>query len=286
MANRTRAGIVLLVLAQGLAGCDSARPIPPLGPSGVPQPISEPIPSPRGGGQMRGLVKDTAFRPLAGAIVEVIGGPSTGTSTTTDGAGQFSLAGVFDDTTRFRASKDDHVASTAALTSAFGWISFHLAVLAPPVNMAGDYTLTFEADSGCTTLPAALRTRTYAATVTLNSAEIQGWAPVPPNTVFNLTLDGASVQDDGIAAIGTAGDFVAFALFNDGLPYIVEEVAPKIFVAITGYAEISAGVSTGSTAFSGWIAHLDYNPLVAPSRSGATLVSCESKSHRLIVTRR
>ncbi len=184
-------------------------------------------------------------------------------STTTDGAGQFSLSGVFDNTAQFRASKEDHVASTTTLNNPLGgWISFHLAVLAPPVSMAGDYTLTFVADSACTSLPAALKTRTYAATVTPNSADPAGWAPVPPNTVFNLSLDGASVQDDGVAAIGTAGHFVAFALFVDGLPYIVEEVAPRVFVAITGYAEISAGMSTGSTAFSGWIEHLDENPLV------------------------
>lgn len=102
----------------------------------------------------------------------------------------------------------------------------------------------------------------------------------------SLTLSGASVQDEGIAAIGTAGEFTAFALFNDGLPYIVEEVAPKVFVAITGYAEMPAGVSTSSTAFSGWIAHLDDNPLANSSRWATTLVSCESKSHRLILTRR
>ncbi len=121
---------------------------------------------------MRGIVKDTAFRPLAGAVVEVIAGTNTGMSTTTDSAGQFSLSGGFDNTTRFRASKEDHVASTTTLNSPLGGsISFHLAVLAPPVSMAGDYTLTFVADSACASLPAALKTRTYAATVTPNSAD-------------------------------------------------------------------------------------------------------------------
>ena len=287
--NKTRTAVVLLVLAQGVSGCDSSRSNSPLGPSVVPQPVSQPIPSPSGGRRITGLVKDTAFRPLAGALVEVIEGPNTGTSTSTDREGQFSLTGVFDNTSRFRASREDHVASTATLINAFGSILFHLAVLAPSVNIAGDYTLTFVADSACTGLPAALRTRTYAATIMPSSADFAGWAAVAPNTVFNLALSAASVQDDGIAAIGTAGDFVAFALFNDGLPYIVEEVASKVFVAITGYADMSlgtAGVSTISTTFAGWIAHLDYNPLADGPMSGTTVVNCESRSHRLILTRR
>ncbi len=66
MANKTWAGVVLLVLAQGLAGCDSALPT---GPSNGP-----PNGPTNGDGQIRGLVKDTAFRPLAGAVVEVIAG--------------------------------------------------------------------------------------------------------------------------------------------------------------------------------------------------------------------
>ena len=284
MASRTRTGIVLLALVHGLVACDSAGPKSPGGPSDVPQPIGESSPPLSGSGQIRGLVKDTAFRPLGGAMVEVIAGLGTGTSTITDREGRFALAGVFDNTTRFRASKEDHVASTTTSPAAGGWISFHLAVFGPPANMAGDYTLTFIADSACTGLPEALRTRTYAATIT-STSDVAGWAPVPPNTVFDLALSGATVQGNGIATIGIAGELTAFALFNDGLPYIVEEVAPKVFVAITGYAEMS-GLPTGSTAFSGWIAHLDHNPLAASSRPRTTFASCESKSHLLIWTRR
>lgn len=47
-------------------------------------------------------------------------------------------------------------------------------------------------------------------------------------------------------------------------------VAPKMFVAVTGYADVSvgtAGVSTISTTFSGWIEQFDYNPLGDVSRS-------------------
>ena len=40
---------------------------------------------------------DTADRPLAGAIVDVVDGPQAGTSATSDTKGEFSLTGAFDD---------------------------------------------------------------------------------------------------------------------------------------------------------------------------------------------
>ena len=60
MTNGTRAGIVLLALAQGLAGCgDSGSPATPSAPSVVPsQPPPQPALPVNGG--MKGLVVDTA----------------------------------------------------------------------------------------------------------------------------------------------------------------------------------------------------------------------------------
>ena len=146
MTNRTHAGILFLVLAAGLAGCNSSPSSLPSAPSPVPQP------PPPNGELISGSVHDSALRTLAGASVEVLDGPQAGTSTTTDAAGQFSLRGTFDDTTQFRATKEGHVAATRTLLpycaqcNPHRWIYFYLAVLAPPVNMAGDYRLTFIRD--------------------------------------------------------------------------------------------------------------------------------------------
>lgn len=79
---------------------------------------------------------DTAYRPLAGARVEVLDGPQANTSTLTDGAGEFSLRGIFDETTRFRAEKDGHESATGTLWFCAACnpqrrMNFILGVLAP-----------------------------------------------------------------------------------------------------------------------------------------------------------
>ena len=190
---RRLAGIVLLVLAQGLVGCGSTRSSP--SPS-APSTVAQPIPPVGGLMFMKGTVYDTVFRPLAGARVEVVDGPQAGLSTTADTSGEFSLTGVFDDATRVRATKDGHVTAIRTLQPFCAtcnpnrWINFSLEVLAPPVNMAGDYTLTFIADSACTTLPNEVRTRTYAATIPLASNAI------PANAYLDVTVTGATFFKD------------------------------------------------------------------------------------------
>ena len=208
-------GIVLLLLSLGLAGCRGSASSTPSGPSPVQQPV--PVPQP-GGVQMNGYVSDTLFRPLEGVRVEVLDGPQAGAFTTSTATGQFSLAGTFDDTTRFRASKDNLVAATETLTpkcatcNGARFIYFYLAVLAPPVSIAGDYTLTFMADLACAGLPDEVRTRTYSATI----APVSG-PYAPANTVFRVTVSGGSFLQgyDGFP-IGVAGNDVAIELRGEG----------------------------------------------------------------------
>ena len=103
--------------------------------------------------------------------------------------GTFRLAGDFDETTHFRATKDGHVASTLPLPPACAacnpnwWIHFSLEALAPHPNLAGDYTLTVIANSACASLPDEVRTRTYDATVTLRSGP-----EFPANSRFDVSL--------------------------------------------------------------------------------------------------
>src|SRR5580765_2359461 len=78
---RTFKGVVLLVISQGLIGCNGSRSSLPLAPSTVSQPMTQPAPA-TDGTMIAGTVADTAFRPLAGAIVEVVDGPQAGMTTT------------------------------------------------------------------------------------------------------------------------------------------------------------------------------------------------------------
>jgi len=149
-------------------------------------------------------------------------------------------------------------------------MSFQLVALAAPVNMAGNYTLTFIADSSCTALPSEVRTRTYSATITAAGNDRS----------YNIAVSGASVENLGYPPIVVAGDFVAFSFDSDhNLPYLVEQVAPNARVEITGYAEAalgSSGLSAISAPFSGYVEY--YGP-PAIARCGPL------KNHRLILTR-
>jgi hypothetical protein len=230
------------------------------------------------------------FRPLAGARVEVVDGPQAGLSTTADSRGEFSLTGAFDEATRFRATKEGHVTATRTLQPFCvpchpnWWINFSLEVLAPPVNMAGDYTMTFVADSGCTALPNELRVRTYAATIPLASNSL------PANAYVGVTVTGATFYKNwNVLGLGVAGDYVGFWLET-----LVELLAPNTFLSFGGLAAASIGTSAMSTIVLPFDGEIDY--CVTKSATGryedcyqgqaAAHAQCTSKNHRLILTRR
>ena len=177
-----------LLLTLAVASCSDHGSVAPV--TTAPTPLTPPAPPSRSV-FMRGTVDDTAFRQRAGARVQVVSGPQAGLSTTTDSSGDFSFSETFDQTTQFRASHDGYATATRTLQPFCAqcnpnwWINFSLEVLAPPVNLAGDYTLTFVADSTCGGLPNELRTRSYA--VTIPPASSTGSA----NAYFPVAVSGA-----------------------------------------------------------------------------------------------
>jgi hypothetical protein len=139
--------------------------VSPTGPTAtLPAPAAEVI---------RGWVRDTAFRPLSGAQVELLTGPQAGVVVTTDSTGEFSFTATVDDGSRLRASKEGHISADVTLGPVCSGcpgrpgrsVGLFLHVPNAPAAIAGDYTLTFTADSACTTLPENLRSRTYEVTI-------------------------------------------------------------------------------------------------------------------------
>ena len=278
---------VLVVLVLALAGCGgSGSTSAPSMPSPVPQATASPAPF-----LVNGYVRDIAFRGLAGAGVEVLDGPQAGTLTIADAAGAFSLTGIFDASTRFRATKEGHVTATQSFNSIVTTqsIAFALDVLGGSVNIAGDYTLTFTADTSCADqLPAEVRTRTYAATVTSSAIPAD-------HTHLRALLSGADLDVYyRTIAIYVSGDYVDFDLSDN---FIEEEVAPDTYLAIGGVGAASVGTSgvaaTISAPFRGLF---DYcitkaEPVQAavyscvPAQAIAH-AQCQSNNHRLILTRR
>lgn len=281
---RLSGAMALASSAAALCACSSSAPPP----SAVTSPTATPF-----DGVIRlmsGTVADTAFRPLPAATVEVLDGPQTGLITAADASGHFSLSGTFDETTRFRATKDGHVTSTRTVQPFCGqcnphwWINFSLDVLAAPVNIAGEYTAAFVADSGCTMLPNDLRTRTYTATIPPGSAS------GPANAYSDVTFGGATFyQNWNLVGFGVAGDYVGFWLET-----LVEQIAPNTFVGFAGLAAGSIGTvprSAVTVPFAGSIEYCVTTAAVgrfdACSRGGAAVdARCTSDHHQLVLSRR
>ena len=265
--------LLLLLMTPGMTGCERTRPAP-TGPS--PSLPVAPLPPAASLDTVSGTVYDTAFRRLAGATVEVLDGPNAGRVATTTSTGVFTLSGAFDQSTRFRVGRVGYVPVT--LLHPHGHIDYYLVSAVPPVNVTGEYELTFVVDPSCPGLPDSVRTRRYTAAITPGSFD-----RIPAGMVFALTLDGVGALDD--PAIGVAGDAVGFRLFNDGYPFVVERVAPHLYVTITGWAQVPAWSAAGaviSVPFEGWITALDGPPMSGARERG----NCKSERHRLEISRR
>ena len=277
--------IGLVVLVQGVLGCgkDSASPTAPTAANLAPAANSTP---PAGSIFMQGTVFDTAYRPLAGATVEVLDGPQAGLTATAGARGGFSMTGLFDETTRFQATVDGHITSTRTLQPFCArcnpnwWINFTLDVPESPVNVGGDYTMTFMANNTCTMLPSDMRSRTFTATIPATS-------PALPALSF-FRVGGATLFEDWDAiSIGVAGGYVAFWLET-----LVEQIAPNTFVAFVGEAAADIDASNLSTIKLPFRGAIEYCVTsTTPGRypdcfqGRANLQRCES-SHQLTLTRR
>jgi hypothetical protein len=194
-------------------------------------------------------------------------------------------------------TKEGHVSATGTIDfwRADGppdYVTILLAVLAPPVSIAGDYSLTFVADDACTTVPDELRTRTYAVTIEPGTDQRN-----PAGTFLWANIIGVSfLANQRRIPILIASDVVSFWLGEHGYgAFFVEQVAPNTYLQFDGGATVSAGqspVSSLSTTFEGAV---DYcvmgSPMTGlyydcdPSRA-VTNVHCVSKQHRLTLTRR
>ena len=290
------AAFVLLITSAPIgAGCGSETPaaVLPTAPTS-----SRPEAAPEAASlQVRGFVMDTSYRPLAGVRIEVVDGASAGVATVAGADGQFMLSGPFTAATQFRAVKEGHEPRTQTwncsvancANNAQPWLGFYLSVLEPTVNMAGDYRLTFIADSACADLPEIARTRSYRATVTARPSD--GRSTVPG---FDLKADGAEFIGalDGFP-IGAAGTRMSLWLHARHDPAIVEDLGGNAYLAFSGTAAATVandGVIAITTAFDGWIEHVALpsalvGPWYVPQPPAISKATCDSSNHRLTLTR-
>jgi Carboxypeptidase regulatory-like domain len=273
----------------------------PSTPTVAPTPTPSPSPTP-GVVRIVGSVQDTAFRPLADVNVEMTDGPQAGASTTTNSSGQFAFSGTFaPGTITFRISKAGYADVMQTLkvpsTGPNAGVPFTiLQSLAPPVNIAGDYTLTFVADSMCTQIPEELRIRTYEALITA----VVSNPSIPPNTFFTAKVSGDFLIDpfnqsptSPVFSIGVAGHDLGFNVDFDG-PLLVEQLDSKTFLSIDGIAYAAVDTSAPSAITAPLDGYFDYCVLKSEgtyrscsiTSQTVTHSGCASRNHRLILTRR
>ncbi len=291
-------GVVVFMLAVGAIGCRDSIDPSPVSPSVEASP-NQVYPVQSAG------VADTAFQPIAGAEVEIVSGPQAGTSLFTDENGRIQLTGMFLSTDTFRASKEGYGSVTRGFTwsapNGRPWLAFNLEPLSPAVDIAGDYTLTLDADSTCSTFPEELRSRSYAATITPTTTPTG-----PSNSSLELTVTNAPTlvawRNLNGFRIGVAGQVVYFDLHGGHDPSLVEQLDRTTYLAYSGSARTTVSASapaTISAPFDGWIDYCmmrspmglayicgtdnDGNPIPGAS---VTRNHCESPNHRLTLTRR
>jgi hypothetical protein len=243
-----------------------------------------------------GLVRDSAWRSVEGARIDVTVGGNAGTFVLTNAAGQFILSvstlasGVF----ALEASRSGFT-SDAKTFAAGDYASFNsaqslnalfqLTETAPLLSLGGDYSALVSFDPSCEVPPSA-RTRSY-------EAAIEPATDVPSH--FKIDLQSAALINEGTTMDAVvASAFARFFVFpqraanDEALPF-VERIDPNSFVAFAGTAtaDVRPTDRTISARLDGWVSYCRARPTTNPySCPDPVSTACHSPLHQLILTRR
>jgi Carboxypeptidase regulatory-like domain len=239
---------------------------------------------------IRGRVQDVVSRPIPDARVTIADGPQAGLSTTTNDEGRFAFVPFTtpSEATALRIEKDGYRPATPR------WRAPDETLIAlqslTPLDIEGQYTITFAAAAACSQLPSAVQTRTYTAAI----------SPARENRLnFTSTLAGAEFQHgyDTFFAV-VASDAARFYVYSwDAFNWwledqpIIERLPSGGYVAWMGTATTPVVSSTASiaAAFDGSVSYcaaprepdvMNYPPTCSAP------VECKSDRHQLVLKRR
>ncbi|HEX7282310.1 MAG TPA: carboxypeptidase-like regulatory domain-containing protein [Vicinamibacterales bacterium] len=301
--RRHHAALLLILGAMAGAACNSS-PVTAITPTAPTSPVGTASPALSTGVAISGKVYDTGNRPIGGATVEVLNGPSAGLRTTSMIDGGFNLSGEFTADTQFRATREGHEPDVKNLTpycercNPHHWVFFALGLPQAPADIAGDYTVTITTAATCTTLPGHARQRTFTATL----------VPTPDQPTRAITRFRAMVAGANIVPIvaweglwfNVAGDYIELVTGDlHGQPGIVEQTDVNAYFTVDGIATTTLSAS-GATkiemALDAQIVHCELKsgelPLGAdgrfscPASRAVTSTVCSSRNHQLVMTRR
>jgi len=272
---RTSSVAILLLFTSAVsgAGCgsESATAALPTSPSTVAPPTTVvPAPVVTLPASLSGMVYDTANRTIAGATITVVDGAQAGLTTKSNASGQYWLTGTFEEGTRFRASREGYVDGESRLGPSCApcnphlWVSIYLALPIPPVNIAGDYTMTVDALAACTSLPADMRSRSYTATIVPEAVQ-----RTAANTYFRVEMGGAPLMPDAVWAglwIAVAGSDLELEMGDlHGQPGLIEQLGNDGYFSAGawGRTTVASPATTFTSPFEGEIVYCVMKPGVA-----------------------
>jgi hypothetical protein len=259
--------------------------------SGVRRSTKEILVLPQGTFRMVGVVTEDGPppTPIVGARVEVAGGTP---NAITDWDGRFRLYGVPAMGT-IRVTRDGYqphvqgVQITDHVTQ-----NFQMALSGRRLDLAGEYGLVIEAACATSTpVPADLRHRSYAATLTQSGSTLEVVLTEPRfriNSAGRGNRFGGRVDAAG-ATFNLAGfdeqDYYAVPTNPASHASVVESLASGTFLVVTGTALTSGASGSLSGSLQGFFAHYDSRFLTIPLLSSST-GTCYSVAHRFTLTRR
>jgi hypothetical protein len=252
-----------------MASCSDSTPT---GPSqAAPSASSTPF-------EVVGNVNDTSTFPVAEATVELLNGPQSGGSTVTGSVGTFSFLVRSSDSfpLSIRVTKAGYHPATRVVErpdSPRTVVHFRLESVAPSVDLAGTYTLTLDAQTGCTQIPAEMRRRSYRVRL----------VPTTP-TIYDIRpLEGEFLAFRMYA--GVAGNFVAFDTASDWSTVgIAESLTPTSTLLIWGWGSTNAASASNIVVpFGGSFSHCPAT--VSPSNQWrCPVIPSTCPSERLTLT--
>lgn len=238
-------------------GCDSASP------ASAPSPVPPPTPAPFEF-SLSGTVYNTAWRPLAGALIQVVAGSGSGASAVSDLAGHYELPGPFTGSIILLAEKPGYAPVTIEHRASVSGQSQRDFVLLTPetADLAGEWSVRFEASDSCQEIPDAIRTRVYMASIER--------ARYPPHE-FSVRLRGGMLiphWSNEILIAAAGGDArISIPAWDWGVG-IAEDLGESKDLFIWGEGAGSVSAVTFVAVLEGGFEYTDH--------SGQSTIKCES----------
>ena len=224
---------------------------------------------------LSGRITEAANLVLAGARVQIVGGPMDGQTTTTGQTGWYSFVPVTG-AAQVQASKDGYVTASRAIPRETEQAHVELAPSVPYASVAGAYRLAFKASASCQ-LPDDALSREYTATLSQTAAGVTvTLSDAQFGTRFGRSWNSFSGRMYGNTVSFILNDWY-YAVYSGGL---AEKLSEGRYLMLTGTAEAAVTGSLITAAFAG-----SANIIASPDKAWESSVACSAADHQLVFTR-